>query len=95
MRLLTNNPAKRVGLDGYGLQIVERVPLQPTVNNDNRVYLDTKRDKMGHILDSDEATDISAPHMSTHAAEEASSNGIVQHDEQLDEQNERPDNAAL
>jgi 3,4-dihydroxy 2-butanone 4-phosphate synthase / GTP cyclohydrolase II len=51
MRLLTNNPAKRVGLEGYGLQIVERVPLQPTVHAENRPYLRTKRDKMGHLLD--------------------------------------------
>ena len=51
MRLLTNNPSKRVGLDGYGLQIVERVPLQPTVNDENKNYLATKRDKMGHLLD--------------------------------------------
>ena len=49
MRLLTNNPSKRVGLDGYGLEIVERVPLRPTVNSDNRFYLQTKQDKMGHI----------------------------------------------
>jgi 3,4-dihydroxy 2-butanone 4-phosphate synthase/GTP cyclohydrolase II len=51
MRLLTNNPAKRVGLDGYGLHIVERVPLQPTIHEENRFYLDTKRLKMGHLLD--------------------------------------------
>jgi 3,4-dihydroxy 2-butanone 4-phosphate synthase/GTP cyclohydrolase II len=40
-----------VGLEGYGLQIVERVPLHPTVHDENRSYLETKRDKMGHILD--------------------------------------------
>lgn len=51
MRLLTNNPSKRVGLEGYGLQIVERVPLQPTVSDENKNYLATKRDKMGHLLD--------------------------------------------
>ncbi len=51
MRLLTNNPAKRVGLEAYGLEIVERVPLSPTVNPENRRYLETKRDKMEHILD--------------------------------------------
>ena len=50
MRLLTNNPAKRVGLEAYGLQIVERVPLRPTVNAENKFYLETKRDKMGHLL---------------------------------------------
>jgi 3,4-dihydroxy 2-butanone 4-phosphate synthase/GTP cyclohydrolase II len=51
MRLLTNNPSKRVGLEGYGLHIVERVALSPTVNDENRSYLDTKRLKMGHLLD--------------------------------------------
>lgn len=51
MRLLTNNPAKRVGLDGYGLHIVERVPLQPTIHTENRFYLETKTHKMGHLLD--------------------------------------------
>lgn len=49
MRLLTNNPSKRVGLEGYGLQIVERVPLRPTVNSENRFYLETKQRKMGHV----------------------------------------------
>lgn len=51
MRLLTNNPAKRVGLDGYGLHITERVPLHPTFNKENEGYLRTKRDKMGHLLE--------------------------------------------
>ena len=51
MRLLTNNPAKRVGLEGYGLQMVERVPLKAMPNRDNLLYLLTKRDKMGHELD--------------------------------------------
>lgn len=49
MRLLTNNPAKRVGMEGYGLQIVERVPLRPTVNAENRFDLETKQNKMGHL----------------------------------------------
>ncbi|HEY0073962.1 MAG TPA: bifunctional 3,4-dihydroxy-2-butanone-4-phosphate synthase/GTP cyclohydrolase II [Abditibacteriaceae bacterium] len=51
MRLLTNNPAKRVGLEAYGLQIVERVPLRPAPHEHNQSYLDTKRDKMGHLLE--------------------------------------------
>jgi len=50
MRLLTNNPAKRVGLDGYGLQITERVPLPVRANVENIRYLMTKRDRMGHDL---------------------------------------------
>ena len=51
IRLLTNNPAKRVGLEGYGLQVVERVPIMVTPNSHNRRYLQTKRDKLGHLLD--------------------------------------------
>ncbi|MGJ0121296.1 bifunctional 3,4-dihydroxy-2-butanone-4-phosphate synthase/GTP cyclohydrolase II [Williamsia sp. MIQD14] len=50
MRLLTNNPAKRVGLDGYGLQITERVPMPVRPNPENLRYLRTKRDRMGHDL---------------------------------------------
>ncbi|MDF0531045.1 bifunctional 3,4-dihydroxy-2-butanone-4-phosphate synthase/GTP cyclohydrolase II [Tsukamurella sp. 8F] len=50
MRLLTNNPAKRVGLDGYGLQITERVPMPLRANAENIHYLKTKRDRMGHDL---------------------------------------------
>jgi 3,4-dihydroxy 2-butanone 4-phosphate synthase/GTP cyclohydrolase II len=47
---LTNNPAKRAGLEGYGLRIVERVPLETTPTNENLRYLQTKRDRMGHEL---------------------------------------------
>lgn len=50
MRLLTNNPAKRVGLDGYGLHITERVPMPVRANKENLRYLQTKRDRMGHDL---------------------------------------------
>lgn len=50
MRLLTNNPAKRAGLEGYGLTIVERIPLVSGVNSRNKSYLETKRDRMGHEL---------------------------------------------
>ena len=50
MRLLTNNPAKRVGLDGYGLHILERVPLPVRANAENLRYLITKRDRLGHDL---------------------------------------------
>ncbi len=49
MRLLTNNPAKRAGLEGYGLTIVERVPLEIHPNEHNAVYLQTKVDRMGHL----------------------------------------------
>ena len=51
IRLLTNNPAKRAGLEGYGLKVVERVPLVAPVNPYNMRYLETKRDKLGHMLD--------------------------------------------
>jgi len=50
MRLMTNNPQKRVGLQSYGLEVVEQVPLEIEANTDNAGYLRTKRDKMGHIL---------------------------------------------
>jgi 3,4-dihydroxy 2-butanone 4-phosphate synthase/GTP cyclohydrolase II len=51
MRLLTNNPAKYGGLDGYGLEIVERVPLQTTPNPENIRYLRTKQQRLGHLLE--------------------------------------------
>ncbi len=50
IRLLTNNPKKLVGLSGYGLEVVERVPLQIKENDVNRFYLQTKKEKMGHLL---------------------------------------------
>jgi 3,4-dihydroxy 2-butanone 4-phosphate synthase/GTP cyclohydrolase II len=51
IRLLTNNPRKIVGLDGYGLRIVERVPIQMEANPNNMAYLKTKKDRLGHLLD--------------------------------------------
>ena len=50
LRLLTNNPRKLVGLAGFDLEIVERVPVEATVNDENREYLRTKKARMGHIL---------------------------------------------
>lgn len=50
IRLMTNNPKKRAGLKGYGLEIVENVPIQPHKNPHNEKYLRTKRDKMGHEI---------------------------------------------
>lgn len=50
MRLMTNNPAKRVGLQGYGLEMVERVPIEVPTYPENVDYMKTKRDKMGHEL---------------------------------------------
>jgi 3,4-dihydroxy 2-butanone 4-phosphate synthase/GTP cyclohydrolase II len=53
MRLLTNNPSKRAGLEGYGLEIVERLPIESAPNPENLRYLQTKRDKMGHLIDAE------------------------------------------
>jgi len=50
MRLLTNNPKKIVGLEGYGLEVVERLPIEMAPTRRNRAYLITKRDKLGHLL---------------------------------------------
>lgn len=50
MRLLTNNPRKLIALDGYGLEIVERIPLQMEEKENNRRYLRTKKQKLGHLL---------------------------------------------
>ncbi|MVP00092.1 bifunctional 3,4-dihydroxy-2-butanone-4-phosphate synthase/GTP cyclohydrolase II [Paenibacillus lutrae] len=50
MRLMTNNPRKITGLEGYGLEIVERVPIQLPHNEDNARYLHTKQEKLGHLL---------------------------------------------
>lgn len=50
MRLMTNNPVKRVGLESYGLSVVENVPIETTPNEYNERYLKTKKDRMGHIL---------------------------------------------
>ena len=51
IRLLTNNPKKVVGLESFGLDIVERIPILSNPNHENKNYLDTKRDRLGHILD--------------------------------------------
>lgn len=55
MRLITNNPVKRAGIEGYGLKVTGRVPIQIPHNEHNRKYLETKRKKMGHLLDSKES----------------------------------------
>ena len=61
MRLLTNNPTKRAGLEGYGLEIVDRVPLPVSATPENLRYLRTKRDRMGHDLPSLAAYDEETP----------------------------------
>jgi 3,4-dihydroxy 2-butanone 4-phosphate synthase/GTP cyclohydrolase II len=59
MRLLTNNPAKRAGLEGYGLKVVGRIPLPIRPHPENVRYLRTKRDRMGHLLDElDDVTSV-------------------------------------
>lgn len=51
MRFLTNNPKKRVGIESFGLELVEQVPIIAPVNDENRKYMETKRTRMGHLLD--------------------------------------------
>ena len=53
MRLLTNNPKKMVGLDGYGLSITEQVAIEVEANEFNKCYLECKKLKMGHLLNVD------------------------------------------
>lgn len=68
IRLMTNNPAKRVGLGGYGMEIIERVPLVVEANRNNLEYLRVKRDKMGHVFSFDEAS-VSGPDKADRADE--------------------------
>ncbi|MCZ6615607.1 MAG: bifunctional 3,4-dihydroxy-2-butanone-4-phosphate synthase/GTP cyclohydrolase II [Chloroflexi bacterium] len=64
IRLLTNNPKKVVGLESYGLHLVERVPIVVSPNEENRQYLDTKREKLGHLLElPTDGTESDAPRM--------------------------------
>ncbi len=51
IRLITNNPRKFIGLAGYGLEIVDRVPIEIPPSSENKKYLKTKKDKLGHLLD--------------------------------------------
>jgi 3,4-dihydroxy 2-butanone 4-phosphate synthase/GTP cyclohydrolase II len=55
IRLMTNNPSKRAGLSGYGLSIVDRVPLMTEPNANNAAYLKTKQDRMGHLFEMKDA----------------------------------------
>jgi 3,4-dihydroxy 2-butanone 4-phosphate synthase / GTP cyclohydrolase II len=50
IRLLTNNPKKVIGLEGYGLNIVDQIPIRVTANPHNEKYLETKKLKLGHLL---------------------------------------------
>ncbi|MEP6892529.1 MAG: hypothetical protein ABI927_02005, partial [Gaiellaceae bacterium] len=50
IRILTNNPKKLVGLDGFGLTVIEQVPIEVRPNAENRRYLETKREKLGHTI---------------------------------------------
>ena len=51
IRLMTNNPRKIVGIEGYGLRVTRRVPLEIPANRNNRKYLNTKKNKLGHLLE--------------------------------------------
>lgn len=55
MRLMTNNPTKRAGIEGYGLSILERIPIPVSPTSENRGYLQAKRERLGHDLDLDQA----------------------------------------
>jgi 3,4-dihydroxy 2-butanone 4-phosphate synthase / GTP cyclohydrolase II len=50
IRILTNNPRKITGIEGFGLRVVEQVPIEVTPNMENRLYLETKKQKLGHRL---------------------------------------------
>ena len=50
INLMTNNPKKIIGIEGYGLEVVGRIPIETTPRNENRFYLETKRDRMGHLI---------------------------------------------
>jgi 3,4-dihydroxy 2-butanone 4-phosphate synthase/GTP cyclohydrolase II len=56
LKLLTNNPKKIIGLEGYGLSVIEQIPIEITANPHNQFYLTTKRDKLGHTLDIQETS---------------------------------------
>lgn len=80
MRLLTNNPAKRAGLEGYGLTIVARVPLPISPTQHNLAYLRTKRDRMGHDLPMLEGMVLDAARAAAAEADLADSAGTVSAD---------------
>ena len=65
MKLMTNNPAKYVGLKGYGLAISGRVPLITPITKENKRYLETKRLKMGHVYGLDLSRNTSSPKSET------------------------------
>jgi 3,4-dihydroxy 2-butanone 4-phosphate synthase/GTP cyclohydrolase II len=50
MRIMTNNPRKIIGLEGYGIDVTERVPIEMSAHPDNELYLLAKKEKMGHLL---------------------------------------------
>jgi len=58
LRILTNNPKKVVGLEGFGLKLVAQVPIVASTNDENRRYLETKRSRMGHLLDVSDPSDV-------------------------------------
>ena len=75
LRLLTNNPAKRAGMEGYGIRIVERVPLEVGLTEENRTYLASKRDRMGHELSAEMPGHATPP--STDHSRTGGTNGVA------------------
>ncbi len=55
MSLLTNNPKKIIGLEGYGIEVVDRFPIEMAVSDENKSYLECKRDRMGHLIEVDQS----------------------------------------
>lgn len=74
MKLMTNNPAKYVGLKGYGLAIAGRVPLLAPITTENRKYLETKRVKLGHVYGSDGNGHINGSEVGRASSDELSDN---------------------
>ena len=82
MRLMTNNPAKYGGLEGFGLEIVDRVPLAVRPNPENIHYLRTKRERLGHYLDdleegAQESEPVARGSMSTDSTENGSTDNVA------------------
>lgn len=74
MKLMTNNPAKYVGLKGYGLTVSGRIPILSLITSENKRYLETKRMKMGHIYDMESGNKVDDSNTFTRDRHSSSSN---------------------